>query len=118
MCNKNSLYGFPYYVVPETDTVCYKGYTVTSADASTLMPLEGISSTITQALMPNMIVEEAFDFAFDKNNFYINGDIVYSVNKKTFEVTRMPAKGQNGAVVVNGRGYTVTMTGLVGATLK
>ena len=117
-CNKNSLYGFPYYLETNTQTACYKNYKMTSADVDTLIPLEGVSREISQDLIPNIVVEEDFDFAFDKNNFYINGDIVYSVNKKTFEVTRIPEKGQNGAIIVNGRGYTVTMTGFVGATLK
>ena len=117
-CNQDSLYGFSYYVQTNTQTVCYKNYEMSSADAASLIPLEGVSREIAQVLIPNVIIEEDFDFAFDKNNFYINGGTAYSVDKKSFEVTRMPAKGQSGAIIVNGRGYTVTMTGLVGATMK
>lgn len=117
-CNQGSLYSFPYYVEPNTKNVCYQNNIMPLADSSSLIPLEAISREIAQVLLPNIKVEEDFDFAFDKNNFYINGDIVYSVNKKTFEVTRMPGKGQNGVIIVNGRGYAVTMTGFVGATLK
>lgn len=118
ICTESSLYSFNYYVAPNTESVCYQNYQMNGADPLTLIPLENVSLSISQTLIPNARITAEQDFAFDKNNFYINGDPVYTTSGGTFSLINSPRPGQDGEVIIEGASYRVVMTGLVGATLK
>jgi len=112
------LYSFQYYIAPNTTDVCYGKYQIKLTDSVTFVPLEAILPEIVKSLIVDVMVKSEYDFAFDKNNFYIDGEVVYASNKKTFKIAQMPNLGKNGSIIVNKKEYSVIMTGLVGATLK
>lgn len=117
-CDQATLYGYPYYEAANKEIICYKTAQLKTGDSTSFVPLENISAAIIKKIVPGNISNTIYDVALDKNYFYINGAIRYSVQDKTYEYLNAPGYGKFGLIAINGEEYQVVMTGTVGATLK
>lgn len=116
ICTSQWLYGFMYYVSNVVSAqVCYGDLIMKVADAQSLMPLDSESPNY---LIDVVVPANTSHYAFDKNNFYADGQVLYSVSKKNFALIKTVSGFEDrGQVSINGKTYLFGHTGLVGVTL-